>query len=104
MEIYNQMTDKNENNNNIEKKNDSEIKENLNDEREKNINENYKDFNIDKIKKLESFKVKDENINNVLILSDKRILISGGYIAIYNPKNNYNCDIYLKEKYINSIF
>jgi hypothetical protein len=104
MEIYNQMTDKNESNNNNEKKNDSEIKENLNDVREKNINENYKDFDIDKIKKLESFKVKDENINNVLILSDKRILISRYYIAIYNPKNNYNCDIYLKEKYINSIF
>lgn len=106
MEIYNQMTGKTESNNNIEKKNDSEKKENLNDDAKDNnkINENFKNFSINKIKKLESFKIKDESINNILILSDKRILITSDYIAIYNPKNNYDCDIFLKETYIQSIF
>ena len=106
MEIYNQMTGKTESNNNIEKKNNSEKKENLNDDVKDNNtnNKNYKNFSINKIKKLESFKIKDESINNILILSDKRILITRYYIAIYNPKNNYNCDIFLIEKYINSIF
>ena len=76
------------------------------------LNDKYENFNISKTKELQSFTTKN-NIENLLVLNDRRILSSQSYsdengyffykLCVYSAKNGFVCDINIDSEYISDL-